>query len=64
MGLDSIVTIAINDLFNFEDIRGADIAIVVDYELPIVHIKREKLFPFVTHRQTDGNLHWYAKPSE
>jgi len=63
MGLDDTFTIALNEVTQVrrEDLEYADIAIVVDYEVPVIHLKREKVFPLIAHRQTDGKFYWYRK---
>jgi hypothetical protein len=68
LGLDDRKTIAINKLFDIEyngaSMAWADIAIAVKYEVPVIHLKREKLFPLVATRQSNGRLYWYSKPEE
>lgn len=39
---------------------SADIAVIVDYELPLIHWKREKVFPLRAKRQSNGNFYWYS----
>lgn len=45
-----------------DSIEFCDITIVVQFELPIVPIKQERLFRFTTLRGQDGNLHFYQQP--
>jgi hypothetical protein len=61
LGPDNKFAIALNDVTEFStlELKAADIAIVVDYQLPIVHIKRRAIFPFYAKRQTNGNFYWY-----
>jgi hypothetical protein len=65
MGMDDKTTFALNDLpmefFNPEPegLVSAQIAVVVNYELPIVPIEREKRFYLVARKQSNGNFYWY-----
>jgi hypothetical protein len=63
--MDERFTITISDAFNVTKsirVAGADIAIIVSYKPWFLPIKREKIFRFVTHKQTNGNLYWYSQP--
>ena len=40
----------------------ADIAIIVDYKLPLLPFKFEKVFRFTTYRETDGKSRWRSWP--
>ncbi len=63
LGLDEEITIAINELWNVKaPLAFADIAVVVDYTIPLFRIQREKIFPMVAKRQTNGKFYWYSKP--
>ncbi len=65
LSMDERFTITIGDLFSIGDgvrLSGADIAIVVSYHPWIIPLRREKVFRFVTKRQTDGRLYWYSRP--
>jgi hypothetical protein len=42
-------------------VGSADIAIIVDYEIPLIHLTREKIFPLSAKRQSNGNFYWYAR---
>lgn len=46
LGLDDKFTVAMNEVWSTRDggLDYADIAIVIDYELPIIHLQREKIF--------------------
>jgi hypothetical protein len=59
---DDKYTIALNQIFHLcrEGVASADIAIVVEYELPLIHLKVERLYPFAIKSQTNGNFYWYA----
>ncbi len=62
--MDDRYTIALNDVLGTEQRGGldyADIAVVVDYEIPLIGLKREKVFPLFAHRQTNGKFYWYSK---
>ncbi len=64
MAIDDRFTFALNDLWDTKERGGleyADLAVIIQYEVPVIHLKREKIFPFVTHRQTNGRLYWYSK---
>lgn len=71
------VYLGIDDRFSYDldaqfqgppSIVRANIAIAVRYELPIIHLKQEKLFPEVaarradtpSSRQVDGKFHWHS----
>jgi hypothetical protein len=66
LGLDEKFTITPGDIFGLgnENTRlgFADIAVVVSYEPPIIPWRREKVFPLIAHKQTNGQFYWYAKP--
>lgn len=65
LSMDEKFTITIGDLFSFggeAKLSGADIAIVISYRPWIIPLRREKIFRFVTKRQTDGQLYWYSRP--
>jgi hypothetical protein len=63
--MDDKFTFALNDVANppKQGFGSADIGIVVDYTIPIpiLHIKREKIFPFVTKKQSNSNFYWYSE---
>lgn len=64
LGVDDRFTFALNDSISVskEVFGDADIAIILTYEIPLIHWKREKVFPFITKKQTNGNFYWYAEP--
>jgi hypothetical protein len=39
-------------------LKFADIAVVVDYQLPIIHWKMHKQFPLYTRKASNGTLYW------
>ena len=43
-----------------QDLKGADLGVIVIYQLPIIGTEMQKLFPFAAARQSDGNFYWYA----
>lgn len=62
LDMDDHLTVTPSDYF----FRATDgyIAIVVEYQPWFLPLHRERVFPFVTHRQTNGRLYWYALPGE
>ncbi len=63
IGPDERFTESLNDVFstNRYSLLNAEIAIVVEYDLPIIHLHREKRFPFFAKRQRNGAFYWYAE---
>jgi hypothetical protein len=61
--LDDKFTFALNDVLDTHpgQLESAAIDVTVEYEIPIIHWKREKMFPMVAHRQTNGRFYWYAR---
>jgi hypothetical protein len=59
---DDKYTISLNQIFHLcrEGVASADIAIVVEYELPLIHLKVERLYPFAIKSQTNGSFYWYS----
>jgi hypothetical protein len=68
LGLDDKFTFAFNDLAGFpffyaqDRLRAADVAVIVQYRVPLIRMRREKIFPFVARQQTNGNFYWYGEP--
>jgi hypothetical protein len=62
LGLDDRFMLALDQFMNFptKTLGSADIAIVIDYEIPIIHIKRRKRYPYFARKQPSGNFFWYA----
>jgi len=62
LGMDERLTITTSEYFH----RASDgyIAIVVAYQPWFLPLHREKIFPFIRHRQTNGVVYWYALPAE
>jgi hypothetical protein len=64
LAIDDRFTFALNDVYELENkgtFQSADIAVIVDYELPLIHLARRKFFPIVSRKQTNGKFYWYAK---
>jgi hypothetical protein len=62
MAIDDRFTFPLNDVLDTADPKGlsyANIAIVLDYEIPLISWKREKAFPLATRKQRNGRLYWY-----
>jgi hypothetical protein len=60
--MDTGFTIAIDDIMTpapGTKIEYADFEIIISYEIPIVHWRREKAFPCHTRQQSNGKLYWY-----
>jgi hypothetical protein len=62
LGLDDRFAVSLEDALTTDKngIDSADIAIGVTYEIPYIHLTREKIFPLVTYMERDGRFHWYA----
>jgi hypothetical protein len=63
MAIDDKLTFSLNDLTrvaNGNQLTEAEIAIIVVYDLPLIHWKREKVYPFFAKRQSNGNFYWYS----
>ncbi|MCL4522929.1 MAG: hypothetical protein M1451_03325, partial [Acidobacteria bacterium] len=65
--MDEKFTISTADLIMMlppDQLAFADIAIVVSYQPWWLPFRREKIFRFVTYRQTLGHIYWYSEPLE
>jgi len=62
LDMDERFTITLSDMFNWPHVNAADIAIVVSYKPWILPLRREKVFRFITKRQTNRRLYWYSLP--
>jgi hypothetical protein len=62
--LDEKFTIAINELLKIRGlpVKGADLAVTIDYAIPLLRLHRRKAFRIVARPQSDGNMHWYSEP--
>jgi hypothetical protein len=63
LAMDDRLSFPISDTIRSDknNLASADIAILVGYRLPLIHIERDKLFPMEARRQPNGNFYWYAK---
>jgi hypothetical protein len=34
------------------------LAIIVDYRIPLIQLKREKIFPLISKKRTNGTFYW------
>ena len=60
LGLDESFTFSLNQFLGSQPtLVSAQIAIVVQYRLPWIHLNREKRSPLFAKRQTNGNFYWY-----
>ena len=59
---DDRFTVALNDVYSTtrERLGKADMGIVVHYELPIIHVGLQKIFPLHIVKQSNGNFYWFA----
>jgi hypothetical protein len=65
--MDERFTVTTADLIMFlppDQLRFADIAIAVSYRPWLLPFRREKIFRFVAHRQSMGQIYWYSEPLE
>jgi hypothetical protein len=62
LGAGDQLTFALNEVFHTckQGLKSADIAVVVDYEIPLIHLRVEKLYPLAAKIQTNGNFYWYS----
>jgi hypothetical protein len=62
LSLDDRFTFALNDIYRIcpQRVDAADIAVVVNYEVPLIHWKVERIYPLFARRQTNGQVYWYA----
>ncbi len=64
LAIDDRFTFALNDVIEskgYARLQYADIAIKLQYEIPIVNVKGEKIFPMVARKQSNGRFYWYPK---
>ena len=59
LGLDDKSTFALSEAFATptQNLASGGFCILVEYELPIIGLKREKGFPFYLKRETNGNVY-------
>jgi hypothetical protein len=61
LGLDEKLTIGLNEVWGIQpNLLSADVAIVVEYKIPIIRWKRRKTFPLYAMKQTNGKWYWYS----
>ena len=62
LSLDDRFTVSLNDAFggNRNALVSAQVAVIVKYALPLIHINREKRFPVFAKRTSNGNFYWYS----
>jgi hypothetical protein len=60
LSMDERFTIVLSDILR--PVESADIAIIVSYKPWILPIHREKMFRFVTFKQTNGHQYWRSWP--
>ena len=60
--MDDRLTVALNDVLTVPEhrLRSANIAIIVNYRIPIINLKFSKLFPIYAKRQSNGQFYWYS----
>ena len=62
LAIDDRFTVALNDVFDQtpnQTTEYADFAVVIRYEIPVIHWKVEKMYPCYTRTQSNGKLYWY-----
>jgi hypothetical protein len=61
LGIDERFTFPLNEIIDTQNSATdyANIAIVVDYEIPIIKWKREKIYPLYTRKDNNGHIHWF-----
>lgn len=63
MAIDDRFGFPLNDVWDTfqHGLEFADIAIVVQYKIPLLRLQREKIYPFIAQKQTNGRFYWYPK---
>jgi len=63
MAVDDHFTFALDDITRAEGNRltYADIAVIVNYRTPYLHLTRKKTFPLYTRKASNGKLYWQWK---
>lgn len=61
LGLDDAFTVALNDVFrgNRKSLISAQMSVTVKYEVPFIHLRRQKRFPLFAKRQSNNDFYWY-----
>ena len=57
LGLDDRFTVLLNDEFD-PGFGAGTLAVIVDYEIPVLHLKREKIFPLLSKKRNNGTFYW------
>jgi hypothetical protein len=63
MALDDKFTVTISDFIVIApsaSLREAYLLWKVSYDWPLIHWRREKIFPISAYKQTNGRFYWYA----
>jgi hypothetical protein len=45
-----------------DNLKTADIGILIQYDLPIIGLRRYRVFPAHVQQQGNGNFYWYVQP--
>jgi hypothetical protein len=57
LGLDDRFSFLLNDVIA-PGFGVGNMAVIIDYEIPIIHMKREKIFPLLSKRRPNGTFYW------
>jgi len=57
LGLDDRFSFVLNEAIG-PGFGEGNLALIVDYEIPVIHLKREKLFPLLSKRRRHGTYYW------
>ncbi|RSL15560.1 hypothetical protein EDE15_1051 [Edaphobacter aggregans] len=62
LGTDEKFEVALNEVWpdQLGPLLSAELAIMVEYRIPIIHWRRFKSFPYKAKRQTNGHFYWYS----
>lgn len=62
IGLDDRISFSLNEVIDLpaDQLYSADLAVVLQYQVPLIHWHRYKQFPIHTRKQTNGQFYWYA----
>jgi len=62
LGFDDKFAFGLDEIMGIQpNLSSADIAIIVQYQIPIIGLRREKVFPLVAKKQSNDKIYWYAK---
>ena len=64
LGIDDKFSFPLNKVMDGDkgNLKSADIGILVQYELPVIGVKRYKLSLAHVDQQKNGNFYWYVSP--